>query len=87
VQHGVLAVDGLTFDGIRSGSSMPLIQISDDNPTGKAVTHVRNLKVLRAKKFNTAAYITKKVGAGDIVMGFEQWTSPGSPEIKVVTEW
>jgi hypothetical protein len=44
VQYGVLTVDGLTFDGIRSGSYMPLIQISDDNPTGTAVTHIRNLK-------------------------------------------
>ncbi len=33
VQYGSLVVDGLTFDGIRSGG-MPLIQISDDNPTG-----------------------------------------------------
>ena len=46
IQYGVLTVDGLTFDGIRSGSSMPLIQISDDNPTGNAVTYIRNLKVL-----------------------------------------
>jgi hypothetical protein len=45
VQYGVLTVDGLTFDGIRSGDFMPLIQISDDNPTGKAVTHIRRLKV------------------------------------------
>jgi hypothetical protein len=45
VQYGLLAVDGLTFDGIRSGG-MPLIQISDDNPTGKAVTHLRNVKTL-----------------------------------------
>jgi hypothetical protein len=45
VQYGVLTVDGLTFDGIRSGDFMPLIQISDDNPTGNAVTHIRNLKV------------------------------------------
>jgi hypothetical protein len=45
VQYGVLTVDGLTFDGIRSGDYMPLIQISDDNPTGKAVTHIRHLKV------------------------------------------
>jgi hypothetical protein len=43
VQYGVLVVDGLTFDGIRSGG-MPLIQISDDNPTGNAVTHMRNVK-------------------------------------------
>src|SRR5439155_8736778 len=43
VQYGVLTVDGLTFDGCRSGA-MPLIQISDDNPTGTAATHFRNLK-------------------------------------------
>ncbi|MFN0055970.1 MAG: G8 domain-containing protein [Planctomycetales bacterium] len=44
VQYGVLAVDGLTFDNCRSGY-MPLIQISDDNPTGRAVSHFRNLHV------------------------------------------
>src|SRR5262249_23384230 len=46
VQYGQLTVDGLTFDGIRSGDQMPLIQISDDNPTGAAVSHFRNVKVL-----------------------------------------
>lgn len=45
VQYGALTVDGLTFDGIRSGG-MPLIQISDDNPGGNAVSHFRNLKTL-----------------------------------------
>jgi hypothetical protein len=45
VQYGVLAVDGLTFDGVRSGG-MPLVQISDDNPTGTAVTHLRNVRTL-----------------------------------------
>jgi hypothetical protein len=43
VQYGVLTVDGLTFEGCRSGG-MPLVQISDDNPTGTAVTHFRNVK-------------------------------------------
>jgi hypothetical protein len=43
VQYGPLTVDGLTFDNCRSGG-MPLIQISDDNPTGNAVTHMRNVK-------------------------------------------
>ena len=46
VQYGPLTVDGLTFDGIHSGDAMPLIQISDDNPTGTAVSHFRNVKVL-----------------------------------------
>lgn len=45
VQYGVLAVDGLTFDGCRSGG-MPLVQISDDNPTGRAVSHFRNVKTV-----------------------------------------
>lgn len=45
VQYGPLTVDGLTFDGCRSGG-MPLIQISDDNPTGKAESHFRNVKVV-----------------------------------------
>jgi hypothetical protein len=44
VQYGPLVVDGLTFDGIRSGG-MPLVQISDDNPTGKAETHLRRVSV------------------------------------------
>lgn len=46
VQYGVLAVDGLTFDGISSGSQMPLIQLTEDNPTGTAESHIRNLRVL-----------------------------------------
>ncbi|HJZ92773.1 MAG TPA: G8 domain-containing protein [Gemmataceae bacterium] len=51
VQFGVLAVDGLTFAGHRYGgpSGMPLIQISDDNPTGTAESHFRNVKVIDNK--------------------------------------
>jgi hypothetical protein len=45
VQYGTLTVDGLTFDGCRSGG-MPLIQISDDNPTGAAVSHFRNVRTM-----------------------------------------
>ncbi|MFO0800903.1 MAG: G8 domain-containing protein [Gemmataceae bacterium] len=45
VQYGPLVVDGLTFDSCRSGG-MPLVQISDDNPTGAAVTHLRNVRTL-----------------------------------------
>lgn len=44
-QFGVLTVDGLTFDNEGSGG-MPLIQISDDNETGKAVSHFRNLRLV-----------------------------------------
>ena len=45
------------------------------------------IKVLREKKFNTAGYITKKVGVESIINDFESWTSPESKEIKVVTVW
>lgn len=45
IQYGLLAVDGLTFDDCRSGG-MPLIQISDQNPSGKAQSHFKNLKVV-----------------------------------------
>jgi len=48
VQYGQLTVDGLTFEN-TSGykNSIPLIQMSDDNPTGKAESHFRNVKVVR----------------------------------------
>ncbi len=42
----MLTVDGLTFEGIRSGSQMPLIQISDDNMTGNAESHFRKVKTV-----------------------------------------
>src|SRR5262249_21267158 len=44
VQYGPLTVDGLTFADIYSSESMPLIQISEDNPTDTAVSHFRNVK-------------------------------------------
>jgi G8 domain len=48
VQYGPLTVDGLTFTDVRGyPDSIPLIQISDDNPTGNAVSHFRNVKVIR----------------------------------------
>lgn len=46
VQYGKLAVDGLTFAKCYSGDYMPLIQISDDNPTGAAESHFRNVKTI-----------------------------------------
>ncbi|MSQ95818.1 MAG: hypothetical protein EXR98_14850 [Gemmataceae bacterium] len=43
IQYGPLTVEGLTFEGKCANS---LIQISDDNPTGKAVSHFRDVKVV-----------------------------------------
>lgn len=44
VQYGPLVVDGLIFSGLKG--SAPIIQISDDNPTGKAETHIRGLELV-----------------------------------------
>jgi hypothetical protein len=53
IQYGPLTVDGLTFESVKGyPNSVPLIQISDNNPTGKAVSHFRNLKVVRAEANN-----------------------------------
>ena len=61
IQYGLLAVDGLTFDGCRSGG-MPLVQISDDNPTGTAVTHFRNLKTINWSDTNKSRAIVNLGG-------------------------
>jgi RNA polymerase sigma factor (sigma-70 family) len=62
IQYGKLSVDGLTFDGCRSGG-MPLIQISDDNPTGAAVTHMRNVKTINWTD-NTKSKAIVNLGGG-----------------------
>jgi hypothetical protein len=56
VQYGPLVVDGLTFEGVRNGY-VPLIQISDDNPTGKAISHFRDIKVLNRYGKNKRAVV------------------------------
>jgi 2-desacetyl-2-hydroxyethyl bacteriochlorophyllide A dehydrogenase len=45
------------------------------------------LNVLREKKFNTDAYITRKTNSENIVTGFHEWSSPSSQEIKVISDW
>ena len=62
LQHGLLTVDGLTFDNIRSGG-MPLIQISDDNATGRAESHFRNMKILNWND-NSKSKATVNLGGG-----------------------
>ncbi len=44
-QAGSITVDGLTFSEIGYGGAMPLIQMSDNNLSGKAESHFRNVKV------------------------------------------
>ncbi|HLQ47292.1 MAG TPA: hypothetical protein VK137_21285, partial [Planctomycetaceae bacterium] len=56
IQYGNLTVDGLTFSG-HHNSSMPLIQISDHNPTGSAETHLRNVQVINRQDNNRRALV------------------------------
>lgn len=64
IQYGPLTVDGLTFTHVRGyPDSIPLIQISDDNPTGKAVSHFRNVKVIRPDPTNRRAVVDTGGGA------------------------
>jgi len=92
VQYGLLSVDGLTFDNCRSGG-MPLIQISDKNPTGKAESHFRNLKVINWKD-NSGNRAVVNLGGGprlkpDSPHGVDvfvhDWFGPGKNALVVST--
>ncbi len=92
VQYGVLAVDGLTFDNCRSGG-MPLIQISDDNPTGAGVTHFRNVKTTNWKD-NSRAKSLVNLGGGPrpqpktakgVPVYLHDWFGPGRHALVVST--
>ncbi|MBA4064289.1 MAG: hypothetical protein C0501_11370 [Isosphaera sp.] len=74
VQYGLLAVDGLTFDGCRSGG-MPLVQISDDNPTGAAVTHLRNVKTVNWSDATKAKAVVNLGGGPRPAPKFEKGVS------------
>ena len=45
IQAGSVTVDGLTFENTGT-TGIALVQISDTNVTGKAETHIRNIKVI-----------------------------------------
>ena len=49
-QHGSITVDGLTFGGKGYGRSMPLIQISANNLSGKAASHFRRVRIEDRKR-------------------------------------
>jgi hypothetical protein len=84
IQYGPLTVDGLTFAGHGYNSHMPLIQISDDNPTGKAESHFRNVKVIDRKDRNKRALVnlgggprpTPKTEKG-VPIYIHDWYGPG----------
>jgi hypothetical protein len=60
VQYGPLTVEGLTFAGACGN---PLIQISDDNPTGTAVSHFRDVKVVD-RPTARSQYVLVNLGVG-----------------------
>ena len=66
IQHGPLTVDGLTFTKVRGGKNqIPLIQMTDDNPSGKATAHFRNIKLI-----DTVGKVTRPIantGGGEHV--------------------
>jgi len=64
IQYGPLAVDGLTFTETRGYQySIPLIQISDDNPTGHAESHFRDVQVSRQDRANRRPVVDTGGGA------------------------
>jgi hypothetical protein len=86
VQYGRLTVDGLTFEDTWGyKESIPLIQLSDDNPTGKAVSHFRNVKVLRRDPKNPRRPVVNTGGglhvapttAHGVPVYLHDWYGPG----------
>jgi hypothetical protein len=92
IQYGTLVVDGLTFDGCRSGG-MPLIQISDDNPKGVAESHFRNVKTVNWKDGSKAKALVN-LGGGPrpkpstekgVPIYLHDWFGPGKSALVVST--
>jgi hypothetical protein len=61
-QHGSITVDGLTFTNVE-GDDIPLIQMSDNNPSGTAESHFRNVRVERRDGRRQKALVDRGGGA------------------------
>jgi hypothetical protein len=61
-QHGSITVDGLTFTNVE-GDGIPLIQMSDNNPSGTAESHFRNVRVERREGRRQKALVDRGGGA------------------------
>ncbi|MGE0608268.1 MAG: G8 domain-containing protein [Pirellulales bacterium] len=61
-QHGSISVDHLTFEDFYD-AGLPLIQMSDNNPNGKAESHFRNVKVLARTDTQRRAWVDRGGGA------------------------
>ncbi len=63
-QHGSITVDGLFVEGRRSHPELPIIQISDDNLSGNAESHFRNVTVTDAPGESTTGGAKPLVNRG-----------------------
>jgi hypothetical protein len=61
LQHGTITVDGLVFAEMSNGG-IPLIQISDNNPSGAAASHFRNVEVVDRRDNNRRALVDRGGG-------------------------
>lgn len=61
-QFGRLTVDGLTFTRFPHDGHIPLIQLSDNNPTGQAESHFRNVQTLERKDGSKRALVDRGGG-------------------------
>jgi hypothetical protein len=62
-QTGRLTVDGLTFLRFPYDSHIPLIQMSDNNPTGEAESHFRNVRLIDRKDGSRRALVNRGGGS------------------------
>ena len=93
VQHGMLTVEGLTFEKQNSGVRMPLIQISDQNPAGKAESHFRNVQAPGWKGHKERAMVNRggdgprpePKHATGVPVYLHDWFGPGRHALVVST--
>jgi hypothetical protein len=93
VQYGPLTVEGLTFDGCRSGA-MPLIQITEDNPTGAAAAHFRNVRTVHWTDTSKAKALVNRGGGPrpapktprGVPVYLHGWYGPGRHALVVSTQ-
>lgn len=83
IQYGSLTVDGLTFANHRN-DDIPFIQISDNNPSGRAESHFRNVKVIRGPEGQDRVLVNlgggnrpEPVTATSVPVFLHDWFSPG----------
>jgi hypothetical protein len=82
IQYGLLVVDGLTFDKIHN-ADIPMIQISDTNATGRAVSHFRNVTVTNRADQNRRALVNlgggprpEPLSAAGVPIYLHDWYGP-----------